>query len=102
MTHINGPQLPLLFLLKNSSACLGSITVYRSSIQSIIFASRGLVTTTQMTFQGVFLMSAFCASLELKPRLQPKEHSAVDYEQKPGGVSIDVKYVPNGRSRCCF
>ncbi|EKM80420.1 hypothetical protein AGABI1DRAFT_106604 [Agaricus bisporus var. burnettii JB137-S8] len=84
-------NIPLFFLLKNSSACLGSITVYRSSIQSIIYASRALVTTTQMAFQGIFLMSSFCASLELKPRLQPKEQDLVPYEQGPSGVSIDIR-----------
>lgn len=84
-------NIPLLFLLKSSSTCLGSITVYRTSIQSIIYASRGLVTTTQMAFQGIFLMSAFCASLELKPRLQPKDQDPIQYVQKPGGVSLDVK-----------
>ncbi|KAF9452151.1 P-loop containing nucleoside triphosphate hydrolase protein [Macrolepiota fuliginosa MF-IS2] len=84
-------NIPLLFLLKESSVCLGSLTVYRSSIQSIVYASRGLVTTTQMAFQGIFLMSAFCASLELKPRLQPKDQDTVEYEQKSGGVTIDVK-----------
>ncbi|KXN87958.1 Subtilin transport ATP-binding protein SpaT [Leucoagaricus sp. SymC.cos] len=84
-------NIPLLFLLKSSSACLGSITVYRTSIQSIIYASRGLVTTAQMSFQGIFLMSAFCASLELKPRLQPREQDIIEYVQRPGGVSIDVR-----------
>jgi len=38
-------------------------------------------------------MSAFCASLKLKPRLEPRDGDAVDYIQQPGGVSLDVKWV---------
>lgn len=41
-------------------------------------------------------MSSFCASLELKPRLQPKEQDLVPYEQGPSGVSIDIRCVVNG------
>jgi len=86
-------QIPLLVLFKSSSTYLGSITVYRTSVQSIICASRSLVTTTKMGFQGIFLMSAFCASLKLKPRLEPRDEDAVDYIRQPGGVSLDVKCV---------
>lgn len=42
-------------------------------------------------------MSSFCASLELKPKLQPKEYDLVQYEQRPCGVSINVRCVLDAR-----
>ncbi|TFK43264.1 P-loop containing nucleoside triphosphate hydrolase protein [Crucibulum laeve] len=84
-------NFPLLLLLQTSATSLGSLTVYRSSIQSMIYASRNLITTTKMAFQGIFLMSAFCASMKLKPRLQPKVEDTVKYPQRPDGMKIDVR-----------
>ncbi|RDB20513.1 Subtilin transport ATP-binding protein SpaT [Hypsizygus marmoreus] len=83
-------NIPLVLLMQSSSASLGSLTLYRSSIQSVVFACGNLIRTTKMAFQGIFLMSAFCASMKLKPRLQPKDEDMVAYNPLPGGVSIEV------------
>lgn len=81
-------NIPLLLLLQSSSASLGSLTVYRSSIQSLVYAFRNLVTTTRMAFQGIFLMSAFTASMRLKPKLNPKHEELVHYTSIHGGASV--------------
>jgi len=44
-----------------------------------------------MAFQGIFLTSAFCASMKLKPRLQPKNEELVPYSCGAYGPSIDVR-----------
>ncbi|KAF8204859.1 P-loop containing nucleoside triphosphate hydrolase protein [Pholiota molesta] len=89
-------NIPLLLLVQNSSASLGSLTVYRSSIQSLMYASRNLVTTARMAFQGIFLMAAFTASMKLKPRLNPKHEDAAHYNPVHGGVNINLSYTYPG------
>jgi hypothetical protein len=74
--------------MQNSSATLGSLTLYRSSIQCVIYACGNLVTTARMVFQGIFLTSAFCASMKMKPQLQPEAEAKIPYKSLPGGVSI--------------
>ncbi|KAF8974685.1 P-loop containing nucleoside triphosphate hydrolase protein [Flammula alnicola] len=81
-------NVPLLLFFQNSSASLGSLTVYRSSIQSLVYAFGNLVTTARMAFQGIFLMSAFTASMKLKPRLNPKHEEIAHYTPVHGGVNI--------------
>ncbi len=80
-------------MLQTSSASLGSVTLYRSSIQSVVFATRNLLSVVRMAFQGVFLMGAFYAAMNIKPRLQPKKEDIAPYKQIPGGAKIDVRYV---------
>ncbi|KAF9534973.1 P-loop containing nucleoside triphosphate hydrolase protein [Crepidotus variabilis] len=84
-------NIPLLLLFQTSSASLGSLTVYRTSIQSLLYACRNLVSTSKMVFQGIFLMSAFTASTKLKPRLNPRHDDVVPYISQTGGVSITAK-----------
>ncbi|KAF7301537.1 ABC transporter domain-containing protein [Mycena indigotica] len=84
-------NIPLVLLLQTSSASLGSLTLYRSSIQSVILASKGLVATCRMVFQGIFLMSAFCAAKDVKPQLQPTEEDAVCYQPCPEGARIEAR-----------
>ncbi|GLB33489.1 putative P-loop containing nucleoside triphosphate hydrolase protein [Lyophyllum shimeji] len=84
-------NIPLVWLMQTSSASLGSLTLYRSSVQSVVFACGNLIRTTRMAFQGIFLMSAFCASKTLKPRLQPDNGEMAKYDSLPGGVSIEVR-----------
>lgn len=69
------------------------MTTYRTSIQCALYASGNLISTTKMAFQGLFLMSAFSASMKLKPKLEPKNEERVPYTSTPGGMSIDVKSV---------
>jgi len=84
-------QIPVVLLLQTSSASLGSLTLYRSSIQSVVFAVGQLFTTTRMAFQGIFLMGAFCAAMKIKPRLHPKDEEKVAYRALPGGVRIQAR-----------
>jgi len=90
---LNIVQLPLLLLFQSSSASLGSFTVYHTSIQGLVYAFRNLVTTTQMAFQGIFLMSAFTASMKLKPVLNPKHEDMIPFTPVHGGVAISAKYA---------
>ncbi|THV05432.1 P-loop containing nucleoside triphosphate hydrolase protein [Dendrothele bispora CBS 962.96] len=84
-------NIPFLLLLQTSSATLGSLTLYRSSVQSVVFGIRNLLATTRMVFQSVFLMVAFGASTEIKPKLQPEPKDKVEYRSIPGGVSIRAR-----------
>ncbi|KAJ7179429.1 P-loop containing nucleoside triphosphate hydrolase protein [Mycena filopes] len=84
-------NIPLVLLLQTSSASLGSLTLYRSSIQSVILASRNLLATSRMVFQGIFFMSAFCAAQTLKPRLKPKEEDIVRYQTSLNGATIQAR-----------
>ncbi|KAJ7283483.1 P-loop containing nucleoside triphosphate hydrolase protein [Mycena rebaudengoi] len=84
-------NIPLVLLLQTSSASLGSLTLYRSSIQCVILASRNLLATSRMVFQGIFLMSAFCASGKLKPKLQPSAEEVVCYQASRRGASIHAR-----------
>ena len=84
-------QVPYAIMLQSPTASLGSLTLYRSSIQSLIYASRSLLATIRMAFQGIFLMSAFCASMKLKPRLKPKEEETIRYRSTSRGASIQVR-----------
>lgn len=79
--------------MQTSSTSLGSLTLYRSSVQSVVYATGNLITTTRMAFHGIFLMSAFCASMKLRPKLQPEDEEKVVYSPSPGGMNIEVRYV---------
>ena len=84
-------QIPVILLMQTSAASLGSLTLYRASVQSLVFACRNLVTTTRMAFHGIFLMSAFSASMKVKPRLQPDDDEEVTFTSLPGGLSIEAR-----------
>ncbi|KAF8665773.1 hypothetical protein AX16_000220 [Volvariella volvacea WC 439] len=84
-------NVPLVLLLQTSGASLGSLAVYRHSIFSMVAVSKSLVTTIKMAFQGIFIMSAFCTSMKLRPLLHPKEEDEIAYPERPeGGMSIDI------------
>ena len=86
-------QIPLVLILQSSSASLGSLALYRSSIQSTVFTIQNLLTTTRMAYQGVFLMGAFCAAAKIQPRLQPKHDEVTNYRRLPGGTRIQARHV---------
>lgn len=75
-----------------TSTSLGSLALYRSSVQSIVYTISTLFITLQMAVQGVFLMGAFCASMEIEPFLQPRKESRVKYESWSGGMKIEARY----------
>ena len=83
-------KLPFVLMLQTSTS-LGSLALYRSSVQSIVYTISTLFITLQMAVQGVFLMGAFCASMEIEPFLQPKEETRVKYESWSGGMKIEAR-----------
>lgn len=47
-----------------------------------------------MTVQGIFLMGAFWASVEVgQSRLKPKPEDQVSYVSRPGGMRIEARYA---------
>ncbi|KAF9045969.1 P-loop containing nucleoside triphosphate hydrolase protein [Hymenopellis radicata] len=85
-------NVPFVLLLQtSSSATLGSLTLYRSSVQSVVFGLRNLLTTTRMAFQTIFLLSAFSASMQVKPKLQPRDEEAVEFKRLPRGIKIEAR-----------
>ncbi|KAJ7162540.1 P-loop containing nucleoside triphosphate hydrolase protein [Mycena crocata] len=86
-------NIPLVLLLQTSSASLGSLTLYRSSISSVLLASRNLLATSRMVFQGIFFLSAFCAGKSLKPQLQPNEEDTVCYQTSTSGATITARGI---------
>ncbi|EIM85550.1 P-loop containing nucleoside triphosphate hydrolase protein [Stereum hirsutum FP-91666 SS1] len=92
LLHINGAEvitslqnIPMILMLQSSTS-LGSLALYRNSIHSIVQAFSSLWVTLQMTIQGVFLMGAFWASVEVgQSRLNPKPEDQVPYVSRPGG-----------------
>jgi len=84
-------NVPYAILLRSPAASLGSLTLYRTSVQSLVYALRSLLATIRMAFQGIFLMSAFSAAMKLKPILQPDEDETVQYKSAQRGASIHVR-----------
>lgn len=84
-----------MILMLQSSTSLGSLALYRNSIHSIVQAFSSLWVTLQMTIQGVFLMGAFWASVEVgQSRLNPKPEDQVPYVSRPGGgMRIEAQYA---------
>ncbi|ETW84465.1 ABC transporter [Heterobasidion irregulare TC 32-1] len=97
ISHLNITELiialqniPFVLMLQTSTS-LGSLALYRSSVQSIVYAVSNLFITIQMTLQGIFLMGAFCASMEVEPHLRPKKGKTVRYETKGRGMKIEAR-----------
>ncbi|KAI0312479.1 P-loop containing nucleoside triphosphate hydrolase protein [Amylostereum chailletii] len=83
-------NIPFVLMLQSSTA-LGSLALYRTSAQAIVFATSNLIVTVQMVIQGIFLMGAFCASMEIKPQLQPKREDRLPYVSRRGGMKIEAR-----------
>ncbi|KAL0949137.1 hypothetical protein HGRIS_009220 [Hohenbuehelia grisea] len=86
-------HIPLILMLQSSSVSLGSLTLYRSSIQSVVFATRSLLSVVRMAFQSIFLMGAFTAAMQIKPLLEPKREESVPYPSIRGGMKLEARYV---------
>ena len=88
------PQLPLVIALQSSSsASLGSLSLYRNSVQCFFFTARNLLNTIQMAFQSIFLLGAFSAAMEMEPRMQPKKGSALAYMCTGKGMKLEARFV---------
>ncbi|KAH7888049.1 P-loop containing nucleoside triphosphate hydrolase protein [Phlebopus sp. FC_14] len=85
-------NLPLLMMFQ-SSASLGSLALYRSSIQAVVFTLGNLLTTVRMAFQGIFLMGAFCAAMSIHPELDPPDEDIVSYHSLPNGMKIEARQL---------
>ncbi|KAH9938578.1 P-loop containing nucleoside triphosphate hydrolase protein [Fomitopsis serialis] len=83
-------NVPLVLLYRSPSASLGLFTLYQSSVQAIIFTTANLVQSVRMAYQGIFLMGAFCAAMEIEPILQPKGED-VPFASSGKGMRLDIK-----------
>ena len=81
----------MLVMFQTSSASLGSLALYRSTIQAVVFAFSNLMTTARMAFQGVFLMGAFCAAMNIHPDLEPIQEDLIPYPATHG-MKIEARY----------
>ncbi|EIW82494.1 P-loop containing nucleoside triphosphate hydrolase protein [Coniophora puteana RWD-64-598 SS2] len=86
-------NIPLLLMFQSSSVSLGSLALYRSSVQSVVFTVGNLLTTIRMAFQGVFLMGAFCAAMNIQPRLDPPDEDALKYPTNSGGMKLEARHL---------
>ncbi|KAH0839627.1 P-loop containing nucleoside triphosphate hydrolase protein [Lanmaoa asiatica] len=86
-------QLPLLLMFQSSTASLGSLALYRSSIQAVVFTFGNFLTTARMAFQGIFLMGAFCAAMNIHPELEPMEEDVISYPSLPCGMKIEARHL---------
>ncbi|KAF8845637.1 P-loop containing nucleoside triphosphate hydrolase protein [Paxillus ammoniavirescens] len=86
-------NLPLLIMFQSSSASLGSLALYRSSVQAVVFTFGNLLTTVRMAFQGIFLMGAFCAAMNIHPELEPMDEDVISYPTLPTGMRIEARHL---------
>lgn len=77
--------------MQSSSTTLGSFTLYRSSVESIVFTVRQLVQLLRMAYQGIFLMGAFSAAMQVQPKLQPSQNDAKAYPRGNSGMTIEAR-----------
>ena len=78
-------------MMQSSSATLGSFTLYRTSIQSLVYSIRNLINMARLAFQGVFLMGAFCCAMAYEPKLEPKKDLRTPYHPTNRGMKIEVR-----------
>ncbi|KAG0699862.1 P-loop containing nucleoside triphosphate hydrolase protein [Suillus ampliporus] len=86
-------NIPLFLMFQSSSASLGSLALYRSSIQSVVYTVGNLVNTVRMAFQGIFFMGAFCAAMNIEPRLTPPSEDAEKYPSSTNGMKIEARHL---------
>ncbi|TFK56190.1 P-loop containing nucleoside triphosphate hydrolase protein [Heliocybe sulcata] len=84
-------NIPLLLMLQSSGGSLGSVAFYRNSVQGLVFTLRELMTTARMLLQSVFLMGAFSAAMDIRPRLMPAKGRAVPYLPLSRGMRIEAR-----------
>jgi len=80
-------------MMQSSSATLGSFTLYRTSIQSLLYSIRNLINMARLAFQGIFLMGAFCCAMAYEPKLEPKEDLRTPYQPTKRGMKIEARYA---------
>ncbi len=74
-----------------SSTSLGSLALYRNSLQSVVFTMRSLVASFERAFQSVFFMGAFFAAMTVEPKLSPPPGEKMDYQSYEGGMKIEAR-----------
>jgi hypothetical protein len=84
-------QIPLVIMMQSSSATLGSFTLYRTSIQSLVYSIRNLINMARLAFQGVFLIGAFCCAMAYEPKLEPKDDVRTPYHPTKRGMKIEAR-----------
>jgi len=80
-----------VIMMQSSSATLGSFTLYRTSIQSLVYSIRNLINMARLAFQGVFLMGAFCCAMAYEPKLKPKQDVRAPYHPTKRGMKVEAR-----------
>ncbi|KLO15702.1 P-loop containing nucleoside triphosphate hydrolase protein [Schizopora paradoxa] len=98
LTQSNASEMIVLlqnlpFLLYASSTSLGSLALYRASLQSVVFTMRSLVASFERAFQSVFFMGAFFAAMMVEPKLSPAPEEKMDYQSYEGGMKIEARNI---------
>ncbi|KIY72980.1 P-loop containing nucleoside triphosphate hydrolase protein [Cylindrobasidium torrendii FP15055 ss-10] len=83
----------ILVLQSSSSATLGSLTLYRSSVQAVVLSARSFISVGSSAFQVIFLLGAFSASKKIHPKLQPRDDEVVDIKRIPAGMKIEARGI---------
>ncbi|CDO68722.1 hypothetical protein BN946_scf184652.g49 [Trametes cinnabarina] len=84
-------HIPVLLVLNNSTTSLGTFTMYRNALQSLFLTSGTLIHTLRMAFQSIFLMAAFSAARQLRPRLEPPAERVVPFRPALKGMAINIR-----------
>ncbi|KAL4241439.1 hypothetical protein ABKN59_000385 [Abortiporus biennis] len=93
-------NIPLLIILHSSSASLGALTLCSITVQSLVFSFRHLLNMLRMAFQGTFLLGAFTAAMEVKPKLRPTEETAIRYSSTSNGMRIEARNISYNYPGC--
>ncbi|EPQ59659.1 P-loop containing nucleoside triphosphate hydrolase protein [Gloeophyllum trabeum ATCC 11539] len=84
-------NIPLLLMLQSSGGSLGSVALYRNSVQGLVYTIREFLSTFRMLAQSVFLMGAFSAAMDIRPRLRPAKCMQVPYRSLKKGMRIEAR-----------
>ncbi|KAI0082599.1 P-loop containing nucleoside triphosphate hydrolase protein [Panus rudis PR-1116 ss-1] len=85
-------NIPFALALQNS-ASLGTFTLYRSSVHNLLYTARRIYNTFHMAYQSIFLLGAFWAAMEVKPRMEPTEGNIRCYIPSRRGMKIELRDV---------
>ena len=80
-------------MLHSTSATVGTFTLYRNTLQTLFVTAEALVHTLRLAFQGVFLMGAFSAAMQVQPKLQPGKNATKAYPSSPRGMKIEARWA---------
>lgn len=81
--------IPLILQL--STTTLGTATLYRTTITSLLASVQTLSRTFDQTYQGIFLLAAFSASSSAQPTLEPATPVPITTSKAPEGEGMEIE-----------